>query len=142
MKPDTLTNTACAIAFGLFLLVGNAKADTIGAHLVTAHDKPGLCNVNPGAYYRADSGLTVGAYHNSDCRMSAYGGWTWQTTGATRFALTAGLVTGYKAHPVMPLLVPSVARDVGGGWAVRLTAIPRIEKRGANAIHFSLEKSF
>lgn len=142
MKPDTITNTASLIALGAFLLFGNAKADTIGAHLVTAHDKPGLCNVNPGAYYRADSGLTAGAYHNSDCRMSAYAGWTWQTEGATRLALTAGLVTGYRAHLVMPLLVPSVARDLRDGWAVRLTFIPRVEKRGANALHLSVERAF
>lgn len=61
--------------------------------------------------------------------------------GSLRVGLTVGLITGYLQAPVLPLLVPSVSYDVSDTTALRLTFIPRIEKRGTNALHFSMEFS-
>ena len=112
----------------------------IGLHLATVHSASGFCNVNPGAYAVWTSGFTVGAYRNSECeKVSAYAGWTWQTEGRLRAGLTAGLVTGYRRSPVMPLLVPSVAFDLSPSTTVRLTYVPKVEKGGAHALHVALE---
>ena len=112
----------------------------LGLHLATVHSASGFCNINPGAYAVWENGFTVGAYRNSECeRVSAYAGWTWQTEGRLRAGVTAGLITGYRRAPVMPLLVPSVSFDVSPSTTVRLSFIPKVEKGGANALHFSLE---
>ena len=114
----------------------------IGLHLGTLHSQRGLCDVNPGAYAVWRSGFTAGAYKNSECqKVSLYSGWTCQTTGPVRVGLTAGLITGYRQAPVLPLLVPSLTVDVSLTTAVRATFVPKIEKRGTNALHFSIEFS-
>ena len=115
----------------------------IGFHMVTAHSKPGFCNVNPGVYAVWANGLTLGAYRNSECeRLSAYAGWSWQTEGRFRAGLSAGLVTGYRRAAVQPFLLPSVAFDVTPTVTARATFIPKVEKRGAAALHFSVEFPF
>lgn len=127
----------------LLLLAGPAAATTIGLHLGSVHSTPGWCDYNPGVYMRTDTGLTLGAYRNSECRSSAYAGWTWEARrGKLAAAITAGAVTGYAARPVLPLLVPSLAVDVADKTALRLTYIPKIEKAGAHALHLSVERRF
>ena len=112
----------------------------VGLHLATVHSASGFCNVNPGAYAVWEGGFTVGTYRNSECeKVSAYAGWTWQTEGRLRAGLTAGLVTGYRRSPVMPLLVPSIAFDLSPSTTVRLTYVPKVEKGGAHALHVALE---
>lgn len=112
----------------------------IGLHLATLHSQSGLCDINPGAYAVWRSGFTAGGYRNSECqKVSPYSGWTWQTTGPVRVGLTAGLITGYRQAPVLPLLVPSLTVDVSPTTVVRTTFVPKIEKRGTNALHFSIE---
>jgi hypothetical protein len=111
----------------------------IGLHLATLHSSRGWCDANPGLYARWSGGFTAGAYRNSECHPSAYAGWAWQTHGSVRAGVMVGAVAGYKAHPIMPLLLPSVAIDLTPSIAARLTYIPKVEKRGAHALHFSLE---
>lgn len=133
---------AAAIAAGCLTMSARAveAPAVLGLHLATVHSASGFCNVNPGAYAVWAGGFTVGAYRNSECaKVSAYTGWTWQTEGRLRAGVTAGLITGYRRAPVMPLLVPSLSFDLSPSTTVRLSFVPKIEKGGANALHFSLE---
>jgi hypothetical protein len=111
----------------------------VGLHVATLHSSRGWCDANPGLYARWSGGFTAGTYRNSECRPSAYAGWAWQTEGAVRAGVLVGVVTGYKAHAVLPLLLPSVAFDLTQSTTARLTYIPKVQKRGAHALHFSLE---
>jgi hypothetical protein len=94
--------------------------ETVGLHLGTWHSDPGFCSNTPGVYARWQSGLTVGAYKNSACRSySGYAGWTWETEGRVRAAITVGAVTGYKLASVLPLVAPSLIVDVTPSIALR-----------------------
>lgn len=121
------------------------KPSTFGAHLVSVHGggrgEParGWNNVNPGMYLRWHNGLTVGAFHNSEWRTSAYAGWTFSDS-ADRFSVTAGLVTGYQRAAVMPLLVPSVRIGLNNNTSARLSLLA--PPKGAPAIHLSVERRF
>ena len=133
---------AAAIAASCLTLPARAfeAPAVLGLHLATVHSASGFCNVNPGAYAVWEGGFTVGTYRNSECeKFSAYAGWTWQTEGRLRAGITAGLVTGYRRSPFMPLLVPSVAFDLSPSTTVRLTYVPKVEKGGAHALHVALE---
>lgn len=116
-----------------------SEPTTIGVHLGTRHSVAGLCDANPGLYVVLDDGATAGFYRNSECRLSVYAGRTWSTTGRVSFALTAGMVTGYRARPLTPLVVPSVALQLTPTATARLTYLPRAEKRGASGVHLSME---
>ena len=130
------------IAFILALLSLSVQADTIGLHLGSVHSESGFNNVNIGAYYRADSGTTVGAYCNSEsrstryphakrCQISAYAGYT---ASAGPVSLTVGVITGY-ARGTMPMAVPSVEYK---GW--RVAYIPKVDpKSGAHVLHLMKE---
>lgn len=130
---------AAAFAALSFAATAAPSPTTIGLHLGTAHSQPGLCDANPGLYVVRPDGITAGVYRNSECRLSAYAGHTWRTSGRLSFGLTAGLVTGYRARTVGPLLVPSAALAISNDAAVRLTYLPRAEKGGASGLHLSLE---
>lgn len=122
-----------------------SQAATFGLHLATAHFGNASAQLNsstPGIYFRADNGLTVGTYRNSDDRRSVYAAWTWETDDK-RFALTAGGVTGYSPAPIVPLLVPSMRIRVGDTYAARLAFLPKPIKHGrAAGLHLSVERSF
>lgn len=125
---------ACLLA--LAVMAGGACADTLGIHLGSQHSKPGFNDVNPGLYYRADDGATVGAYHNSLRRTSVYAGYT--LVGDTpipevSYSLGLGVITGYT-KPVMPLVAPSLHYG-----PVRVTFIPNTKQTGAAVLHLSLE---
>jgi len=125
-------------ALTLALFCAPAAAATIGLHLGSLHSTSGWCDYNPGVYARLDSGATFGAFRNSECRTSAYAGWTWEVKrGKLSAALTAGAITGYVARPVLPLFVPSIKVSV-----VRLSYTPKINRSGAHALHFSIERDF
>lgn len=114
----------------------------LGLHLASWHSAPGFEARNPGVYAVWANGATLGTYHNSERAQSVYAGWTWRSAELlprTHAALTAGVVTGYLARPVMPLLVPSLGVRVAERTTVRLTWLPRVEKAGAHALHLSLE---
>lgn len=101
---------------------------TYGAHLLSFH-KPGshMETVTPGLYALHSSGVTLGAYRNSEGKFSTYAGYS------TEY-LTVGLVTGYNRRPVLPMLVPSYKFSNG----YRISLIPN--PFGPSAIHLS--KSF
>lgn len=128
--------------FFLTIFSRACHADTFGLHLGSKHfpDKD-FNNFNPGAYYRWDSGWTVGGYYNSERRASFYGGkqWDWQLASGIQANLMAGAVTGYGG--IKPLIVPSLTFGTGGGSMpkFRLTYLPRVEKGGAAVVHVAVE---
>lgn len=144
----------------LMLCSISASADTLGLHIGSRHSKPGFNNVNPGLYYKSDSGLTAGFYCNSEskselfpdakpCQISKYAGYTFShNVGPVELSATAGVIVGYKAGP-MPMILPTIATAENvtiGGFVVgkpRLAFIPRIDpKRGAHVVHLMLERQF
>jgi hypothetical protein len=133
---------AVADADGLKTL-GASAADwerpRIGLHVGSRHEpvrRPNgqkFNNSNPGVYLRWDNGMTVGSYRNSEYRTSVYAGWTWANS-ACGPAVTFGVITGY-AKGTIPLIVPSLCvLD-----HVRVSFIPKIEPKGSNVLHLSLE---
>ena len=115
-----------------------AHADTVGLHVASAHvPQRKFNNVNPGLYFRSDTGWTVGGYRNSLGRTSVYGGYTLEYG---LLALTAGAVTGYQ-DALQPMLVPSLRLFSHEGVSARLAYIPRVEKRIASDVwHLMVER--
>lgn len=141
-----------------------ACADTIGVHLESVHvpHSADLHNFNPGVYWKGESGATVGAYHNSLGRWSVYGGWTIeQESGRGPFALTVGVVTGYRRKHdewtaggqvqwwdspgyggvVAPLVSPSVRLPGVWGLTPRLSVVPGLGAGGLTVVHLSVERA-
>lgn len=146
MKHLVIAAAVAALSFA-------AHADTfapasVGVHLGSWHsnkDAQGRSynGVNPGLYARWDNGATVGSYYNSERRMTAYAGWTFETPQWHRLtaAVTAGGIVGYKKGPMI-FAIPSAAVHVTERTAVRVSFVPKMEKDGAAAIHLSAEHRF
>lgn len=111
--------------------------NTMGLHLGSYHS-PGIeCDNgnNPGVYFHASNGLTVGTYKNSCLRQSAYVGY--KTSDWHGIGLIAMAVTGYD-RPVTPVAFPTSAfrvgdmrvRVSGGTWD------------GQTVVHLSAERNF
>lgn len=110
----------------------------LGLHLLTWHSAPGFKSETFGMYVRSPDGWTAGGYNNSIGARSLYAGKTFETD-SRRFALTVGIVTGYRR--VMPMAVPSVRLDAGS-FAIRVALIPPIPGRiSAAVVHFAIEKA-
>ena len=128
----------------LFASSANAQT-TVGLHVATQHlehTDERLNTATPGLYVRTEQGFTAGIFRNSYSRTSAYAGWTWQTDDR-RFALTAGVITGYSAAKAMPLLTPSVRFELAPGFAARLAYIPKPLKKGhSSGLHLAVETEF
>lgn len=126
-----ITATIMAITLGV-AAPRPAAAGTLGIHIGSHHfPSKEYNNVNPGVYYIADDGATVGTYYNSERRQSVYAGWTFDS-GPWR--LQVGAITGYQGR-VLPLVAPSVA--LGHGF--RLTVLPKLERNGAAVAHITWE---
>lgn len=133
------------ILFIVLATSASAKAEPwrLGAHLASAHARGGYEAATLGLYARAPDGLTLGLLRNSEARASLYVAHTWQCPDR-RWALTAGLITGYQASSVSPLLVPSLrlplAHDPEHGPALRLALIPKPRHQGgSSALHIAIE---
>lgn len=121
-----ITTLALAVATSV------ALPATFGVHIGSQHlPARDYNNLNPGAYYIADNGATVGTYFNSERRQSVYAGWTFES-GPWR--VQVGAITGYQGR-VLPMVAPSVS--VGHGF--RLTVLPKIEKTGSAVLHLTWE---
>lgn len=136
-----------------------AQADTFGVHLFSRHEaatheltrpdgttyREPYNNRNFGAYFIADSGLTLGAYRNSYGFNTAYAGWTWQgpTFGPLQPAVTTVLATGYRrVHGVgvlRPMVLPSVRLEGPAGVSLRYFIGPA---KGGVFQHVAIERSF
>jgi hypothetical protein len=73
----------------------HAQGLTVGAHLVSVHApaRDGQNNTNTGLYVRGASGLTAGAYRNTQRRTSLYVG---QQFDMGIVDVTVGVVSGYQ----------------------------------------------
>ena len=111
-----------------------------GLHLASIHiPHNDYNNINPGLYYRMDSGWTAGFYRNSIRNESVYAGYTvtWRFLD-----VTFGGVTGYT-DPVQVLVVPSISFPQTMGVRLRMAYIPRVEKRiDSHVLHFMAEYQF
>jgi hypothetical protein len=150
-----------ALAFHL-----GAQAQTIGLHLVSAHQHGGLNGINPGVYVRFGNGATVGTYRNSYRRQSTHPAWTFETEPASGFsaALTVGAITGYgvahgqqycapgyqdlpgypcqiETNAIRAIAMPSAAYHAGA-YAGRLGIIPRPGAKGVAGLHLMVETHF
>ncbi len=118
--------------------LGNPEA--VGIHVATKHypyDKF-KNEVNPGAYVRTDKGYIFGTYVNSEYTQSAYFGkrfWEWGPLSAQGM-----LVTGYKDHAILPVIVPSLKVASLGGFNVSISGIPKVGPiNGMLHLSFELE---
>ena len=125
-----------------------ASAQTIGAHVRSWHSAQGYNNVNPGLMVRTESGLTAGAYCNSEsrserfstakrCRLAAYLGQhaDWALAPGLKVGLTGGALVGYSRAKVLPFIVPSLLI----GDHVRLIYAPKVEPKGVQTVSLVLE---
>jgi len=118
---------------------------TIGLHLASVHSntnpKHPPNNVNPGVYVETTEGWTAGTYRNSQYRQSFYAGRTLDLDLAPVItaSLTLGAITGYRQSPVLPLAVPSLRLRLSDDVATRVAYVPRVEKKGAAAVHLMVE---
>lgn len=135
----TATALLCATA---------ASAQTIGVHVGSWHSAQGYDNINPGLMVRAESGLTAGAYCNSEsrsarlpgakrCQVAAYLGQhaDWEMAPGLKVGLTGGVLVGYSRAKVLPFVVPSLLI----GDHVRLIYAPRVEPKGVQTVSLVLE---
>ncbi|UDF33527.1 UNVERIFIED_ORG: hypothetical protein LHJ69_12930 [Shinella sp. XGS7] len=115
----------------------------LGAHLASAHARGGYEAATVGVYARAPDGLTLGLLRNSERRASLYLAHTWETRDQ-RWALSAGVITGYRGAAVSPLVVPSLRLPLPGqgAAALRLSLIPKARAGGSSALHLSAEGDF
>jgi len=133
------------------VLADDWAIERVGAHLASWHSRPGYNNTNPGIYVRLNNGLAVGAYRNSLEKTSAYVGAHFDIALSERVSagVTAGVVSGYPGNKwrigrdLAPMLVPSVAFDVGRGIFARASLIPNVAGvNNVSVVHLSLEKRF
>lgn len=127
----TIRSLLLALVVGLMNAQAHASdEDVVGVHVATYHvnREAGFNEANPGIYYKHHSGATVGAYYNSEKKVSAYIGYTkeWSYVGAT-----IGVVSGYS--DITPFLIPFVKI----GYGFRLAYLPQnpASKINTQAIH-------
>lgn len=145
-------NTGAALAVAAAVWIGpttQAQAQSegravAGLHIASAHDAPGFESRNWGLYHRWASGVTVGAFHNSYGRNSAYGGWLWEIDAAGRFGVFLGAATGYgdtaEGIELAPILAPTVRwSPEGSRWGLRLSWFADPRENAAQVLHLSLE---
>jgi hypothetical protein len=148
LRPLLPISTAlAAVVFSLFQ-PAPALASTFLLHTVSGHGTGGYNNLNPGLGIRSDSGLTLGAYCNSEsrsarfpgakvCQPSAYLGqhYDWNLVPGVRFGLTGGVLVGYSRAQVLPFVLPSLLF----GDHLRVLFAPAIEPKGVSAVSLVLE---
>lgn len=130
----------------------------LGLHLASWHSAPGYNNANPGLYARSSCGLIedsadlqdgvqIGTYYNSERAQTVYAAWVVDAQPFARarwFGLfgTAGLATGYRAHPVIPLVMGGITAQPADRLKLRLGYIPKAGKlNDTHVIHLALEWS-
>ena len=119
-------------------------------HIASYHAKrdAGLNERNLGLGLRTSLGdegwfATAGGYDNSLRKTSLYAG-IGKTVYSSRFIdinIAGGLVTGYRAAPVVPFVLPEVKVKFGRGFSIGVEVIPPAPQVSA-AVAFSVLKSF
>jgi len=104
------------------------------------HSTPNNNPVNAGVGFEfehnKDWAWTGGVYRNSEYNYSWYAGarYTFYKDTDWNIGLIGGAVTGYRAMPVIPMLLPDICWNyICGG------ALPKVSKDGSNVIVFSIK---
>lgn len=113
-----------------------ASLAAIGIHLTSWHSTPGYNAFNPGLYARAECGIQVGGYYNSERRFTAYASYLIERRDFPVFA-AVGAATGYG-----PAVVPMATAGVRlGGF--RLIYIPKLGNvNDTHVFHIAFERRF
>jgi hypothetical protein len=117
-------------------MMAPALPTTVGLHVGTLHNKPGLNGANPGAYLRTDRGATLGAYHNSLGRQSVYAAWSFDYRVA-RYVIVTGTVGAVSGYDSRALVVPGIA--FGDKRRIRLSLLLPAQRGAAGGLHLSIE---
>lgn len=161
-----LACSAVSLAVAGLLVVRDARAQTFGVHLLTAHADADARDDNQGLYVILPFGLAegrviAGGYLNSinspARRTSYYLGQAWQWG---RFGIVAAVVSGYTKERVdcpcpagssfatcwqefgfsnnrlLPVLVPSVSWPEARKY---IGVVPRLSLLGNRGVHLSIE---
>jgi hypothetical protein len=120
----------------------------LGLHLYTHHFGQMPCDVNPGVYVVAE-GFAGGVFKNSECETGLWGAWAPHTNVLTvgpvraKAGVLLGGIVGYRAAPLLPLVVPTVAVQVGPLPWIRASYLPTHPTlNSVSGVHFSIEYSF
>jgi hypothetical protein len=103
------------------------------------HDTPGNNPINAGVglefEHNKDWAWTGGVYRNSEYNYSWYAGarYTFYKDDDWNLGLIGGAVTGYKALPVIPMLLPDVCWNY-----LCVGALPKVSKDGSNVVMFTV----
>lgn len=104
------------------------------------HSTPGNNPINAGVGFEIehdkDWSWNGGAYRNSEWNYSWYAGarYTFYKDDDWNVGLIGGAVTGYRAMPVMPMVMPDVCWNY-----ICAGALPRVGKDGSNVVAFSVK---
>lgn len=120
----------------------------VGMHVASVHSTPrdnvagrDWNNANVGVYFRRDN-VVVGTYYNSIRKESFYAGYVQPITD--NVDIIVGAVSGYngpgyRAKPVMPMLIPSAHWDITSKFGIRANLAIGVGKNSATALNFALE---
>ena len=122
--------------------------DTMGVHLGSIHSNNydpvanrAWNNYNPGVYFRHENWV-AGTYFNSIRKQSFYAGYVYGLT--SNIDIVFGAVSGYngpgyRAKPVMPMVVPSFHFPLTDAVSARINLAVGVGKGSATAVNFALE---
>ena len=131
------------LLFSLSFVSCFAHAGTVGLHLGSWHDEKGFNNTNPGVYLKLQNGLTIGTVLNSESNQSFYLAKTLtQEYKSFDLSVSLGLISGYKTSKVLPMIIPSLGYKINDDITLRSSFLPKINKQGSNALHWSVERRF
>jgi hypothetical protein len=113
----------------------------VALHLGTFHaSSENLNSFNPGIAVRTQCGIQAGIYYNSYRKPSAYVAYVHDFKGP--FWIAGGVVTGYPASPVLPMVMGGVRIKLDS-YNLRIGYIPGIKKFDTvNMLHVAIEKRF
>jgi hypothetical protein len=147
IEPEhTGTLLRCALLLAL-VSPGSAfpldSPQSLGVHTVSAHSASGYNGSNPGIYLHWRGGVTIGAFHNSYRRGSAYAAWLWHADDAGRFGVLLGAATGYgstsESMPLAPIVAPTLRVPISTTASARVSLFPDPRKGAVQALHLSFE---
>lgn len=108
--------------------------------------QPWMNEANPGFGFEKQLTSDVrgigGVYKNTEGGTSLYGGINWAPLkmGPLKLGFNAGLLTGYREHPILPAITPTLALEKDG-WGVNLTFIPDPKEFKNSAVGLQLKKA-
>lgn len=123
----------------LFAFCNPVLGQSAIVHGPSYHTNPGFNNNNYGLGYKTASGFAVGAFKNSEYSNSAYASYDYRLTEYV--SVVAGVSTGYKTYPVMPVVMPTASIPFSG-FSIVLGVMPYYDpdaKKLGLVVHTMLE---